>query len=547
MSAMDDEPAHLLAALANGGQDQLVYDLTGMESQYDTLRSELPGVAVRFALKACPLPEVLTCLADRGAGFDAASPGEIRQALRTGVAPRQVHYGNTVKSDREIATAFHLGITTFATDCVEDVRAIARHAPGARVFCRVATSGHGALWGLTSKCGTHDAVGVLEEARGLGLIPAGLSVHVGSQQMTVSGWEAAIDTLAATLSTLATRGIHLDHINLGGGLPAHGYLAADGNPLTPPTAEIFRSIRAGIHRLREVAGGALDFLIEPGRHLVADHGTIRAHVSRLTERHQRWLYLTCGRFNGLYEGDQLRYPLVFPTRGDSPRVPAIVAGPTCDSDDTLGDALVPVPQDLASGDPVWIRSVGAYAVSYTTRGFNGYEPLPYVAVRAERIRPIEADDWDTITELESHAYAERGLSEDRGVLQSRASASPATSFVLDAGERVGGYLLALSYPRFRFPDPDVQESEVFSSSNLHLHDLVIGSESRNRGWATRMVRHLTDAARALRYERISLIAVSGTAGFWSRHGYRPHPEVALPDGYGPDALYMSRALTGGRS
>ncbi|MFJ7629582.1 GNAT family N-acetyltransferase [Streptomyces sp. NPDC097595] len=538
------EPAHLLAALQDSDRDRIVYDLTGIESQYDALRSELPGVSVRFALKACPLPDVLTCLADRGAGFDAASPGEIRQALRTGVAPRDVHYGNTVKSDTEIATAFRLGVTTFATDCVEDVRAIAQHAPGARVFCRVATSGHGALWGLTSKCGTHDAVDVLAEARGLGLVPAGLSVHVGSQQMTVHGWEAALGELATTLSKLATRGIHLDHINLGGGLPAHGYLSADGTALKPPTAEIFRAIRSGIDRLREAARNELDFLIEPGRYLVADHGTIRAHVARLTMRHQRWLFLSCGRFNGLYEGDQLRYPLAFPTRSGSPQVPAIVAGPTCDSDDTLGDTSVPVPRDLSSGDPVWIRSAGAYAVSYTTRGFNGYEPLPHVAVRAERLRPIEAGDWDAIAELETHAYAERGLSEDRGVLRSRAAASPATSFVLDTGERVGGYLLALPYPRFRFPGPDVQETEVFSSSNLHLHDLVIGAEFRNRGWATRMLRHLTDAAGALRFERISLIAVSGTAGFWSGHGYRPHPDVALPAGYGPDALYMSRALIG---
>ncbi|MFF7341263.1 GNAT family N-acetyltransferase [Streptomyces sp. NPDC008163] len=536
------EPAHILAALTDGSRDQIVYDLTGIESQYDTLRAELPSAAVRFALKACPLPDVLTCLADRGAGFDAASPGEIRQVLRTGVSPRRVHYGNTVKSDSEIATAFQLGVTTFATDCVEDVRAIARHAPGARVFCRVATSGQGALWGLTSKCGTHDAVGVLEEARGLGLVPAGLSVHVGSQQMTVHGWEAALDELAAILPKLAVRGIHLDHINLGGGLPAHGYLTADGTALNPPTAEIFRAIRAGIHRLREVACGALDFLIEPGRYLVADHGTIRARVARLTIRQERWLYLSCGRFNGLYEGDRLRYPMAFPTRGDSPRTPAIVAGPTCDSDDTLGDA--PVPQDLSSGDPVWIRSVGAYAVSYTTRGFNGYEPLPHVAVRAERIRPIEAADWEAIAELETHAYAERGLSEERGVLQSRAAASPATSFVLDTGERIGGYLIALPYPRFRFPDPDVQENETHSSANLHLHDLVIGSGLRNHGWAKRMLRHLTDTARALRYERMSLIAVSGTAGFWSGQGYRPHPDVVLPAGYGPDALYLSRAITG---
>ncbi|BCJ52802.1 hypothetical protein Asp14428_42770 [Actinoplanes sp. NBRC 14428] len=378
------ERPHVRSALAGADRDRIIYDLTGIDRQYDVLRRELPGVEVRFAMKACPVDEVLASLADRGAGFDAASPGEIRQALRTGVAPRRIHYGNTIKSDAEIADAYALGVTTFATDSVEDVRAIARHAPGARVFCRLSTSGDGALWGLTAKCGTEDPVPVLEEARRQGLVPAGLSVHVGSQQMTVRAWERALGDLAAVLPRLKD----LEFVNLGGGLPAEGYLDRAGAPMTPPTAEMFAAIRAGLRRLREVAGGDLDFLVEPGRYLVADHGSIRAHVVRLTVRRQPWLYLSCGRFNGLYEADQVGYRLEFPTRSGGRTVPAVVAGPTCDSDDNLGTAPTPVPADLASGDPVWIHGAGAYAISYMTRGFNGYDPLPCISVRAEHVRPI---------------------------------------------------------------------------------------------------------------------------------------------------------------
>ncbi|CAM5297165.1 ornithine decarboxylase OS=Streptomyces rochei OX=1928 GN=G3I25_32940 PE=3 SV=1 [Streptomyces rochei] len=73
------------------------------------------------------------------------------QALRAGVPVERVHYGNTVKSDRDIAEAYRLGVRTFATDSVQDVAALAVHAPGARVFCRVATGGAGALWGLSDK------------------------------------------------------------------------------------------------------------------------------------------------------------------------------------------------------------------------------------------------------------------------------------------------------------------------------------------------------------------------------------------------------------
>ncbi|KOV69219.1 type III PLP-dependent enzyme [Streptomyces sp. MMG1121] len=384
----------LSTELAAADTDRVIYDLTGIEHQYDALLGELPDIRVRFALKACPEDEVLRCLADRGAGFDTASPAEMAQALRTGVGPDRIHYGNTVKSDHDIAEAHRLGVRTFATDSVEDVTAIATHAPRARVFCRLATSGEGALWGLNRKfgCAPEDAVRVLATARAAGLTPAGLSVHVGSQQMTCEAWQQALDTLAETLTALAGRGIVIDHVNLGGGLPALGYQDRHGTPLDPPLDKILAVLREGMDRLRALAPAPLAFVMEPGRHLVADHGAVRAHVSRLTRRRgpdgsdTHWLYLSCGKFNGLYEIDQLTHRMVFPGHPDEhDHVPAIVAGPTCDSDDAYGDGRHPVrvPASVTSGDPVWILSAGAYATSYMTQGFNGIRPLPCVCVRGQ--------------------------------------------------------------------------------------------------------------------------------------------------------------------
>ncbi|MEU9077883.1 type III PLP-dependent enzyme [Kitasatospora sp. NPDC048538] len=378
------------AALAAATDDRIVYDLDGIGRQYAALVRELPGVDVRFAMKACPVDEVLAGLAALGSGFDAASPQEIAQALRAGVGPERIHYGNTIKSDRNIAEAYRLGVRDFATDSLEDVAAIAEHAPGSRVFCRIATTGDGALWGLSRKfgCSPEDALRVLDAARTAGLVPSGLSVHVGSQQMTAEAWGAAVDSLAAVLEALNWRGITPQRINLGGGLPALGVLDRHGRPLEPPLDKMFAVIREGMERLRTVNAAPLEFLLEPGRHLVADHGAIRAHVARLSSRRQLdgtredWLYLSCGKFNGLYEMDELQYRLEFPTHPGGQFVNAVVAGPTCDSDDayTRDGGLVRVPRAIASGDPVWIHSCGAYATAYTTRGFNGFEPLPYVCV-----------------------------------------------------------------------------------------------------------------------------------------------------------------------
>ncbi|MGW4537376.1 type III PLP-dependent enzyme [Streptomyces chartreusis] len=384
-----DLGTRLASALAAASSDCVVFDLAGVGNQYDHLVRELPDVIVRFAMKACPVDEVLTCLADRGAGFDAASPAEIEQALRLGVPADRIHYGNTVKSDASIAEAHRLGVRTFATDSVQDVAAVAAHAPGARVYCRLATSGDGALWGLSRKfgCSQGDAVRVLTAARAAGLTPAGLSVHVGSQQMTYEAWRQAVDQLADTMVALREQGIVLDHVNLGGGLPALGYLDRHGRRLEPPLDKMFAVLREGMDELRHLNAAPLDFVMEPGRHLVADHGAIRAHVYRLTERRQsdgelvHWLYLSCGKFNGLYEMDELCHRLVFPGHLDGEYVAAVVAGPTCDSDDAYGTAHRLVPKALASGDPVWVLSAGAYATSYMTQGFNGFGPLPHTTVR----------------------------------------------------------------------------------------------------------------------------------------------------------------------
>jgi ornithine decarboxylase len=392
----------LRSALAAAGEDRIVFDLTGIERRYAALLDELPGVAVRFALKACPVDEVLDALARKGSGVDAASLEEIEQALRCGVPPGAIHYGNTIKSDADIARAYRLGIRDFATDSREDVAAIAEHAPGSRVFCRLATDGGGALWGLTGKfgCTVPDAVQVLEQARAAGLEPAGLSVHVGSQQMTAGAWCRAFDLLTEGIGELRARGIALRYLDLGGGLPALGYLDRRGEPLDPPLDKMFAVIREGMQRCREAAGRPLDFVVEPGRHLVADHGAVRAHVARLTVRStasgepERWLYLSCGKFNGLYEMDALQYRLVFPGHDpDGPQVPVTVAGPTCDSDDAYasGHRPVRVPAGLASGDPVWVLSSGAYAVSYMTQGFNGFRPLPWTCVRDDEEAADRAD------------------------------------------------------------------------------------------------------------------------------------------------------------
>ncbi|MFF6809277.1 GNAT family N-acetyltransferase [Streptomyces sp. NPDC012403] len=156
-----------------------------------------------------------------------------------------------------------------------------------------------------------------------------------------------------------------------------------------------------------------------------------------------------------------------------------------------------------------------------------------------RIRRVAEDDWPRIAALEAEVYASASLSEGVEALRSRGRSSPGTCFVLESGDRVAGYVLALPYPRLRYPDLTRPEERAYDSRNLHLHDLVIADDLRGRGLGGRLLRHLTTVAGRSSYERISLVAVGGTESFWSGHGYRPEPGVEVHGGYGDGAVYMS--------
>lgn len=161
------------------------------------------------------------------------------------------------------------------------------------------------------------------------------------------------------------------------------------------------------------------------------------------------------------------------------------------------------------------------------------------------IRLIAEADWTIIADLEAGAYRSAGLSEGPTLLKSRASASPATCFVLEVGQRIVGYVLSLPYPAFQYPDLNRTEDLTggpLRSRNLHLHDLVIADGFQRRGFGRRLHQYLTSIARLCSYERVSLIAVSGSESFWSANGYRAHREIILPESYGVNALYMSKPI-----
>ncbi|WP_431282065.1 type III PLP-dependent enzyme [Humitalea sp. 24SJ18S-53] len=353
----------------------LVLDVDRVAENYGRLHAALPAARIYYAVKANPAAPVLDRLVALGSSFDAASFEEVSMCLDAGADPARISYGNTIKKESAIRAAFAAGVRMFAFDSEAELRKLSRAAPGARVYCRILVGNLGAEWPLSKKfgCEVGEARRLMLLAEGLGLDPYGLSFHVGSQQTNTDAYRAAIARAAMLFTDLTQAGVNVRMVNLGGGYPVR-YRAE-----VPEIDAIGDAIMGA---MAEHFGNAMpEMVIEPGRFLVGDAGVVSAEVVLVSRKSQddpvRWVYLDIGRFGGLAEteGEAIKYAFRTPHDGLA-EGPVTIAGPTCDSTDTLYETSnYRLPLALDEGDRVEILSTGAYVTTYASQRFNGFAPL----------------------------------------------------------------------------------------------------------------------------------------------------------------------------
>jgi ornithine decarboxylase len=352
----------------------LVMDLDVVADNFRRLRTAVPRAGIYYAVKANPAPEILNLLAKLGSSFDTASVNEIDMALATGVSPDRLSFGNTIKKKSDIAAAYQRGVRLYAFDSEAELGKLAEAAPGSKVFCRILTSGANADWPLSRKfgCDVEMARLLLIAAAKRGVIPHGVSFHVGSQQRDPSQWDAAVAQAAWLFRECEENGVQLNMLNIGGGFPTRYRRTIPG----------MQSYGAAIEEsLRKHFGNRIpDVIVEPGRQMVGSAGVLQTEVVLISKKSEsdkkRWVFLDVGKFGGLAEtmDEAIQYPIVS-SRTGAP-MPVVLAGPTCDSADILYEkADYRLPEDLEIGDKLEIRAAGAYTTTYAAVAFNGFEPL----------------------------------------------------------------------------------------------------------------------------------------------------------------------------
>lgn len=155
---------------------------------------------------------------------------------------------------------------------------------------------------------------------------------------------------------------------------------------------------------------------------------------------------------------------------------------------------------------------------------------------------MRAADLDAVVALADRVHVEHP--EAPAVFAERLRLFPAGCFVLARMSAVLGY--AIAHPG-RIGVPPALNTLLgalpTSADCLYLHDIALAPEAARRGHGHALLPHLVALATQHGLATLALIAVSGSAPFWHKLGFRPTEQSTLASrlaSYGAGALYMTR-------
>ena len=161
-------------------------------------------------------------------------------------------------------------------------------------------------------------------------------------------------------------------------------------------------------------------------------------------------------------------------------------------------------------------------------------------------RPMMAADLAAVDDLSARIHPD--FPERPEVLAEKFRLFPGGCFVLAAAERQpGGY--CFSHP-WRFGAPPALDTMLEAlpraATAYFIHDLTVESSLRGRNFASTLVPRLFETAGDAAIGRMMLVAVSGSAPFWSRMGFHRTDDDALQSAtrtkYGAGAIHMNRDI-----
>jgi len=365
-----------LPALAQRfGTPTYVYSRAHIEAQYRAYADALEGMPhlVCFAVKANSNLGVLNVLARLGAGFDIVSRGELERVLAAGGEPGRIVFSGVGKTRDDMRRALEVGVHCFNVESTDELERLQQVAAELGMKAPVSLRVNPDV-----DAGTHPYIstGLKENKFGIDIDNAeavyaraaelpnlevvGVDCHIGSQLTSLPPFLDALDRLLALVDRLATRGIQIRHLDLGGGL---GVRYRDEQP--PLAGDYIQAVR------QRIEGRGLALVFEPGRSIVANAGVLLTRVEYLKHTAHKDFAIVDAAMNdlirpALYQA-WMNVVAVQPHEGDTRRYD--IVGPICETGDFLAKDRELA---LVEGDLLAVCSAGAYGFvmssNYNTRG-----------------------------------------------------------------------------------------------------------------------------------------------------------------------------------
>ncbi len=162
-----------------------------------------------------------------------------------------------------------------------------------------------------------------------------------------------------------------------------------------------------------------------------------------------------------------------------------------------------------------------------------------------RWRAMTAADVEAVNAIAARVHLD--YPEDETVFAERQRLYPAGCLVLDLDGRPAGYTLTHPWNYLSPPALNVALGALPQTpSTYYIHDVALLPEARGASAGSDAVRAIIAHAATTGIANMSLIAVKGTQGFWSRHGFtvveNPGLHAKLASYDDPAARYMVRPL-----
>ena len=361
-----------------------LYSSKTLINNYKLLHKMLNGInfLIAYSVKANSNLSVLKTFAKYGAGADVVSIGELKKALKAGIANNKIVYSGVGKSKDEIAFALKNKIEQFNVESIEELKTIAKIAEqintsaniALRVNPDISAGGHPKIstGKKTDKFGIpiSDAKNVYELAKKFkSLKIVGIDIHIGSQIRKLAPFKKAFKKVLSFCIELDKLGFNIKNIDLGGGIGINYDTDEQDQKFLIEYTNLIKSTFKNTNK---------KIILEPGRFLVANAGILVASVLyKKTIDSKNFLIIDAGMNDlmrpALYDARHIIRPLKKKAK-DKTLKKFEVVGTVCETADIVVKNTN-LYKSVQQGDYYFIDKAGAYghvmASSYNSKSIAG--------------------------------------------------------------------------------------------------------------------------------------------------------------------------------